>query len=69
MHFNCYYDCIVNILTNVKKYGLLNTNNKETNISYIKNVIYQIGRIPILYNGDISFFNNNLNDIKISILI
>ena len=40
MHFNCYYHYKVNILTNVKKYGLLNKNNNETNIKDIKNVIY-----------------------------
>ena len=39
MHFNCYYHYKVNILTNIKKYGLLNKNNNETNIKDIKNVI------------------------------
>ena len=64
MHFNCYYHYKVNILTNVKKYGLLNKNNIEINLNDIKNVIYQLGQLPILYNGDISIFNNKLKDIK-----
>jgi len=64
MHFNCYYHYKVNILTNVKKYGLLNKNNNETNIKDIKKVIYQLGQLPILYNGDISVFYNNLNYIN-----
>ena len=64
MHFNCYYHYKVNILTNVKKYGLLNKNNIEENLNDIKNVIYQLGQLPIIYNGDISIFNNKLKDIK-----
>ena len=64
MLFNCYYHYKVDLLSNVKKYGLLNKNNNETNINDIKIMIYQLGQLPILNNGDISVFNNKLNDIK-----
>ena len=62
-HFNCYYHYKQDLIRNFKKAGLYKKNSKDGEKNECKNVINELGLLPINYNGDINYIINSLNEI------
>ena len=56
----CYYHYKKNLLKNIKEFGLYNSKFKI----YSDIVIKKLGLLPLLYNGNMSYFYNYLDNLK-----
>ena len=56
----CYYHYKKNLLKNIKEFGLYNSKFKV----YSDIVIKKLGLLPLLYNGNMSYFYNYLDNLK-----
>ena len=59
IHISCYYHYKKDIISNIKKYGLYKKNDKFTSDLIIK----ELGKIPLIYKGNIETFNNIIENI------
>ena len=54
----------MNILENLRKNGLLLKKSNEENYQINMKILNILGKLPLLYNGDINIINIQLQDIK-----